>query len=141
MDLAQFDSIKACEEGAVMEIMHPTSGEILRDEETGEPWTITFIGIDSKELKAIQHTLQNKRLKALSRRGQVEVTAEQIDSDELEMVIKATRSWNHLQLDGNKIDCNDLTKRNIYSRFPWLLEQASFFINGRKNFLGNSRKP
>jgi hypothetical protein len=136
-DLSKFNSIDACEKGALMQVEDPTDGSPLFDEETKEPVTITFTGLDSKAFKKKQHELQNKRLKNLGRRGQTVVTAEALEADELELVVEAASSWSHIK-DGEELDFNEANVRRVMRKYPWLLEQSSVFINSRSNFLGNS---
>jgi hypothetical protein len=141
-DLSRFDTIKASEVGATMEVLDPTDeGEtkVLMDEESNEPWTITFSGPDSKAFNKARIKAANARLKkSMNRRsGKVDLNIEDVEYDAVELAVKSTISWKHITLDGEKIECTEDNVRTIYNRFPWLYKQADAFINNVKNFLGN----
>ena len=118
MDLATLDSVKAANEGAAMEVLHPTSNVPLKDDQDN-PITITLIGQDSDKVKKRQRLEMNKRLKA-GRRSTM--TAEELEEQ-------------GIKLDGQLLDCTADNAMKVYKRVPWLREQVDSFVGDRANFL------
>ena len=131
MDLATLDSVKAANEGAAMEVLHPTSNVPLKDDQDN-PITITLIGQDSDKVKKRQRLEMNKRLKA-GRRSTM--TAEELEEQGLELLAFCTVSWNGIKLDGQLLDCTADNAMKVYKRVPWLREQVDSFVGDRANFL------
>lgn len=131
MDLATLDSVKAANEGAAMEVLHPTSNVPLKDDQEN-PITITLIGQDSDKVKKRQRLEMNKRLKA-GRRSTM--TAEELEEQGLELLAFCTVSWSGIKLDGQLLDCTADNAMKVYKRVPWLREQVDSFVGDRANFL------
>lgn len=139
MDLSKLDTVAACDEGADLELTHPITGAVLTDEKTGEAVSIKLIGADSKEYQSLTHKAQTKRLnKRLSRGGVVKMTAEELDADALELLVHCTKGWKHVLVDGKELVFNETNARQLYTRFPWIRDQVSDFVQERANFLGES---
>jgi hypothetical protein len=142
-DLSQFATKKKASDGAKMTVINPQTDKPLIDPETDQPVTITLIGADSDEYKRILHAQQNKVLKQASRTGKLAKTAESIESDALELLVKSTKGWEGISIetaeDGKAIPLpfNEANARRLYETVPFLRDQASDFINDRNNFLGN----
>lgn len=135
-DLNQLDVGAKAEEGTQMPVRHPITGKPIFDED-GTPWTITLLGADSPSHTQALHKRANKRAKEGMKggfRGR-NLTAEQIDADELELLIHATKAW-HIRLDGELLGSSDEVKRDTYQRFQWLRDQAEAWMGDRANYLG-----
>jgi len=123
------DDIKVVENGTNMQIVHPTTGEPLYDEEN-KPVTLELVGQDSDIYRKISNRITNKRAKMRPGR----LTAERIESDTLEIIEACTTGWsNNLVLNGEQPQ----TAKEIYQRRKWLREQAEQHIHDRANYLGN----
>ena len=48
MDLSNLDVSKKAEDGAILELEHPVTGDPLIDEDSGEAVSIILLGTDSK---------------------------------------------------------------------------------------------
>ena len=131
MDLATLDITKAANEGAVMEVLHPTEGTVLKDE-TGKPITITLIGQDSEKVKKRQRVEMNKRLKSGRRQT---MTAEELEEQGLHLLAFCTLAWSGIKLDGQDLECSADKAVTVYQRLPWLKEQVDAFVGDRANFL------
>ena len=135
MDLTKFDTITQADQGAVVHLRHPGTDTPLYDEETNEPVSITVLGADSKKYTRLLRDLTTKRLnRKLGKR--TKVTAEEIESDNLELAIEATVSWEHIVLDGEKLQCTLPNTRKLYTRLPWIREQVDEVVNERANYMG-----
>lgn len=132
MDLSTLDTRDVANDGAIMELENPATGEKLMTE-AGEPITITLLGIDSDKLKKRQNELTNEVMKKGFRPKMT--TAEKMESDRLATLSLATVSWSNIEFGGKKLDCTAENARSLYKNLPWLKEQADAFIGDRANFL------
>lgn len=137
LDLSNYDTAAASDEGAVMEVIHPGTGDVIRDPETGEAMTLTLLGVDSTAYQQAFRKNMNRRLNAKAK-GQDKMTAEQLESEAIERLVLCTKGWTHVGLDGEVLDCTEANARLVYTRFPWLRMQADEFIADRANFLSVS---
>ena len=139
MDLKSLDTIAAADRGAPLHLRHPSTDTPLMDETTGEPVSITLLGADSADFRRAEHAQQEKRIAKAQRSGRMAPGAgKQIEEDYIELLALATKSWQHIILDGVRLECNRETAKTLYTRFPWIREQVSTFIGSRSNYLGNS---
>jgi len=132
MDLLTLNTRDVANQGAVMEVENPGTGEKLRNEK-GELVTITLLGRDSDKLKKRQNELTNNVLKKGFRAKPA--TAEKTDDDRLTTLVLATVEWANVEAGGKVLDCSSENVRSIYKQLPWLAEQADAFIDDRANFL------
>lgn len=134
MDLKNL-SVDPDNQKATMEVVHPTTFEPLTDEE-GNQVTITLHGPDSTVLRTARRKWQNKQLSEGVKRRKMNVSAEQIESQAMELLIVATAGWEYLAFGGEEPECTPANVRKLYTELPWLREQVDEFINERSNFLG-----
>jgi hypothetical protein len=134
MDLESFATRSKAEEGAPMEVRNPVTQEPLLQDD-GQPVTITLAGSDSDRFQRVQRHNLNRRLKNSGRRGNVTLTAEELDAEKIETLVACTISWSGIQRRGAPIDCTPDNARSVYKDFPWVREQADEFVNDRVNFL------
>jgi hypothetical protein len=113
MDLSQFNTQEKSEKGAKLHLAGP-DGTLLYDEES------------KKRLK-----------KQLGRRNQLHLTAEEMDNETLDILVKCTLSWEHIVVSAARPPCTAENVRNLYRTYPWIREQVDEFIGDRSNFLGN----
>lgn len=126
IDIGNFDSRTAAEEGSVLTVTHPVNGK-------DTDMKITLLGMDSDTAKSFQHENSNKRFK----KGQ-KMTSEEVDEAALKLLALLTRGWENVTLKGEPLPCNPHNARLIYGAYPWLKEQVDTFVNDRSNYLGNS---
>jgi len=137
MDLSQFNTQEKSEKGAKLHLAGP-DGTLLYDEESKEPVTITLMGADSNLFTSARHQMLTKRLKKqLGRRNQLHLTAEEMDNETLDILVKCTLSWEHIVVSAARPPCTAENVRNLYRTYPWIREQVDEFIGDRSNFLGN----
>jgi hypothetical protein len=132
MDLSKLNSVDACDNGAVCEILHPATGEPIGAK-------ITLAGIDSQIYRKAQRALSNKRLKQLVGRGVVNrtPTVEEFEYETIEMLAKCTLAWEGIVWEGKELQCNFENAKMLYTKLIWLRDQVDAFINDRANFLQN----
>ncbi|MHB2205071.1 hypothetical protein [Methylobacterium sp. CM6257] len=134
MDLSNLDTTATAEAGATMEVVHPATGAPLT-QDGGAVVSITLAGQDSERYRKADRRIANKRLQASSNGQRVKLTAEGIESDNLERLVACTIAWNGIGWGGADKECTPENAREAYKRLPWLREQAEAFTADRANFL------
>ena len=131
-DLATLDTGDTAEEGSILELRNPSTGELLLDQ--GQPVTIRLAGEDSPQYRKAQHAAQNRRLQ---RGNLAKLKAEELESDTLEIYAACTLGWRGLALDGEELPCTKANALMLYRRpgMKWLADQVADFIRDRANFL------
>lgn len=122
MDLATLDTVNFCEQGAELELLHPGNARPLGA-------FITLAGVDSSRHRQAIAAIAEKRTRA-GARGVDEVLKEDV-----ELAVRCTIDWRNLELDGAGLPFTPENAREVYTRFPWIREQALAFVASRANFL------
>ena len=130
MDLSKLNSVEACDNGAVYEVVHPTTGEPIGAK-------ITLAGVDSQVYRKAQRALSNKRLKSTFNKGIVSKTPtmEEFEFETIDILAKCTLSWENVIWEGKELSCNYENAKMLYTNLIWLRDQVDAFINDRANFL------
>lgn len=133
MDLSQFDTTQASEQGVVMPVINPlTRKPLLTDD--GDAITITLLGMDSNVYRKHASATLKRRI---SPRG-LNMNVDGMEDEAIELLVTCTTAWENIEIDGEKPPFSKQAVREAYGRFRWLREQADEFINDRANFLGKS---
>lgn len=136
-DLSDFDTVAAAEEGAVMEVRNPKTGEVMRhdgdEDNQGRPFTVTVRGRDSAAFRSLARSQADRRIQA-SMRTRTGVQTAVIEKDDLELTIAVTKSWDIL-IGGVQPPSTPDAFRSAYTKYPWLKEQVDDFIGTRSNFI------
>lgn len=127
MDLSNLDVKKAASEGSVLELLHPVTGEVVKDEKD-KPFSLTLIGSDSDTFKRSMRRNVEKRMNNKSKK----VDLDSSEMDGINILASCTIDC-YLILNGKKVDAKDISE--VYKDFPWVREQAESFINDRANFI------
>lgn len=130
--LDAFDTSAAAGEGATMEVRSPTTGEVMRWAD-GRPWTIEFLGADCDKVARATFQQSDKNAQAFMRTRSARPTAS-IIKDQVEILVAATKSWDIPLGDGTPAKNDPAGYRDAYTKFKWLFEQGTEFINNRGNF-------
>lgn len=104
---------------------------------------VTVCGTDSDTYKKIQRKQLNRRLEISqrSRNNKVNMTAEEIESESLDMLVACTKAWHtgerpELEMNpGEWLPCTPDNVRLVYDALPWLKEQIDQEMGDRSNFL------
>ena len=134
MDLSTLDTSATAEAGAAMEVVHPTTGAALLQDD-GAPITVTLAGEDSDRYRKAERRASNRRLATAASGRRVRATAEALESDRLDLLVACTIDWDGIGFDGGEKACTPDNVRAAYQKLPWLREQAEAFIMDRANFL------
>jgi hypothetical protein len=133
-DLSTLDTVKASDEGSVLQVRHPTTGAVLANGD-GRAVEIKLAGTDSERARKAERSALNRRLKMGGRRGAGTLTAEELDNDALEMLAVCTLAWSGFVMDGQEVECTPENAKRLYRQMPWLREQAQAHAEERSNFL------
>lgn len=133
MDLQQLKTTGAADEGAVLELRHPVTDEVLTHD--GEPMTITLLGEDSKALRKKRRGVHRQKANQLVKRQNADITT--TEEEDLDFVATATVAW-HLFIGGEWLELSYEAAVQVYREYPWIYEQANVFIGDRAHFLPTS---
>jgi len=100
-------------------LKHPNTEEDLKNDDK-TPMIITMYAPHSKKYKAAMHEQTNKQLKKSKGGKKIDVTAEELESSSLDVLVKATKEWNITY----KGEVPPLTKaKEVYQEVFWIKNQ------------------
>ena len=123
----------AVPETTELHLTHPVTQELLyADDKQEKPVKLVLYGTSSKKYRAAVSALQNRQLK----RGKKQATAEEMQSEGVELLVACSDKALNLELDGAAID-TPAAFRKLYSdpAFSWLREQVDTALADVTNFL------
>jgi len=130
MDLSE---LKPASDTVEVTIKHPSTFEPLENDD-GSEMTITVYAPHSKEYKAVVHEQTNRRLKkAQKNKGQIDITAEEVESGSIELLAKATKDWN-ITYGGEKPKLTVAKAKEIYNEVFWIREQIEEGVQDSLDF-------
>lgn len=137
--LDSFDTVKASDEGATMEVRSPETGEVLRwpsedGSKLGRPWTVTYYGMDSERVRDAIRRQTDRRTQHLSR-TRTPIMSSASEKDNIELLVIATKGWDIPLSNGEPAASSPDEYRTAYTKYPWLFEQGNEFAGLRANFL------
>jgi len=116
-----------------VEIKHPITGEALKNDDD-TPMTITLHAMHSKEYKSVMHEQTNRRIKSANSTGRVDITSEELEENTLEVLSKATKSWN-LTFGGEKPELTVDAAKKLYTEVFWIKDQLDEGISNSMGFM------
>lgn len=131
MDLANLDFGKNPEITAIMNVIHPITGEEMFQEDGVTPVTVTLLGMESSIAKRVTKARAQKQL---NKRNQ------KVDLDEareftISLQAKLITASQGFKENGQDLDLTDqATAIDVLTRYSWLREQIDEFITDRANF-------
>jgi len=146
LDLTQLDTSKTAETGVAVALRHPVTHVPLGVR-------IQVAGVDSDTYRSHIRRQQNRRMEQAKRsRGQISISAEELENDALDLLVACTKGWeSDIEEHGEKktvsaipcgeqglLPCTPENVRKVYANpgFAWLREQVDAEIGDRSNFLG-----
>lgn len=127
MDLETLDTAKGANDGATLDLKHPTTGEPIGA-------SINLLGADSDAYKQKTIELQRRHMERLRRNSKYRRSPEEMDADATELLAAVTTGWD-LEVGGQRPAFSVATAVSIYARFKWIREQVDEFVAERGNFL------
>lgn len=134
LDLSALDTTASSEKGAVLELLHPTSGAVLTQSD-GSKVTITLAGEDSERYRRATRASIDRRLKAQQSGRRLQLYAEEMENDAIERLVAVTISWSGIGMGEGDLPFSADAARALYRKLPWVREQAEAFVLDRANFL------
>lgn len=117
-----------------MIIMHPVTGQPLRNLATGQEAYLELLSRDSTAARRADRAITDKQLRSRARR----LTAEELEGDRIEKLAKLTKGWSLATLDGAALDVpfSEATARELYAEptMAWLRDQAQTWSDDLGNY-------
>ena len=132
-DVAKFDSVSAAENGAWMDLIHPTEGPVVvKDGEKTSPVSIKFMGRDSAAFRRVNMNLARKRVK---KAANDRLDADIDNQDTITAISSVAMDWRGFTKDGAPLKFSPEELTALLRKAPWITEQADNFIGDRANFM------
>jgi len=121
-------------------LYHPATSETLRNTD-GTEMTVTVYGPYSARYKEIERAQQNRRFTRASKsgRGTMTLTAEQLESETTDLLVKCVKDWNLTLADAPE-EFSEEAVRATFEEFPWVREQVTAVFGDVSAFLAPSKK-
>lgn len=131
MDLAKLDMTEHANNGAILEVLHPISGEFLTNE-SGEKVTLTLLGSDSTQMR---NAMSSRAKKQLATKKQMSITTvDEAEKMSAELLASVVVSWTNVEENGEKLECNKENAVHVLTKYSWLRLQVDQFVSERSNF-------
>lgn len=105
-----------------VELTNPMTGEVMTNED-GSPMTITMSLPHSKRYKEVRHEQTNRRIQASQKKGGKTITAQEIEAETIDLLIKTTASWDITYKNERLDKFDEKVAREIYEVAPFIPEQ------------------
>ena len=131
MDLAKLDLTDHANNGAVMDVLHPLSGELLKDSDNNNV-TITLLGSDSTQMR---NAMSNRAKQQLASKKPNQITTiDEAEQASAELLASVVVSWSGLEENGQPIECINRNVVATLKKYSWLRLQIDQFVSDRSNF-------
>ena len=128
----------AVKDTADVTLYHPATGQPLLNGD-GSEMTVTIYGPYSAHYKKIEREQQNRRFARAQRAGRmVTMTAEQLEAEQFEMLVKNIAAWN-ITLGEAPEPFSVETAREALTEFPWVRDQVMTAFGDTGAFLAPSK--
>ena len=87
---------------------------IMNEGKKPTPMTFTVYLPHTKQYKAVQHEMTNKRLQKMSSKKKMGLTSEDLEEISIESLVKTTADWD-ITFDGEKPKFSEEKARELYS--------------------------
>jgi len=104
-----------------VEIKDPVKSEPLVNAD-GTVMTITMYLQHSKRYKEVRHAQTNKRIQESQKKNRKPITAEDIEAETLDLLVKTTAGWN-ITFKGEQPKFTEALAREIYDVAPFIADQ------------------
>jgi len=128
MDLKQLDTKQRSNEGVLMDIVYPGSGE-----PTGV--RIRVAGIDSDRFNEFARERSKKAVQQAATGSNKEESNEDYA---VELLSACTIDWEGVEYNGEGLECTRENAKWVYQEFPAIRRQVNRFVMQERNFLSLS---
>lgn len=127
-DLAAIDTVKDANQGADVELYHPTNGQDLGI-------TVSVLGKDSDKFRQVQAAQGRKRTAKLQKTGfRAGMSPAEIEQEGIELLASCTTGWKGMVMNGQEVPFSHENAVAIYTKYPWIKEQVDTAIADRSLF-------
>jgi|WetSurMetagenome_2_1015567.scaffolds.fasta_scaffold82299_3 hypothetical protein len=131
MDLKQLDSVAAANEGRELIIIDPATN---KDTDI----KIILAGMDSEIYQKLDREASRKRFKMLKKRQELNLTPEEVEEEQLQLLVSCTLGWSGMTEGGKELAFNSSEARRVYQQYPVIKRQVMAFVGSEANFLPES---
>ena len=135
-DFNVFNSEKAAEEGAVLHLAHPTTGDnvYIDGDKKQKPCEIILMGTDCDVYLSYQQKKLNERSR--KKNGAVnEVDFKKSIRESADVYAKMTKGWNNIWHDGKELEFSYKNAAMLYMTYKEIRVQVAQFIDEKENFI------
>lgn len=123
-DIAQLDVGSCAEKGALLELRHPVSHELLGVR-------IWLQGADAPSYRQVVRRQIDQQITE----GKADLSADEMEGRHVARLAAATLKWENVTYHGQSLDCSSENARKIYREQLWIREQVARFVEDRSCFL------
>lgn len=105
-----------------VELTNPVDGNKMTNED-GSTMVITMYLPHSKVYKEVRHAQTNRRIQASQKKGGKTITAEEIEAETVELLVKTTAGWNITYKEQHLKKFDEGVAKEIYEIAPFIAEQ------------------
>ena len=116
----------------VTTLTHPNTGEVLTND-SGTDMTITVYANHSKEYKAALHKQQDKRIAAVQKGNESNISSAQLEKDVITLLATITKEWD-ITYNKETPKLNEATAKSLYEDVFWLKDQVESALNSNLVF-------
>jgi len=132
-DLAELDTISACDKGFELELIHPKL-------KTPMGWFVNILGSDSTEFRNFTRARGNENIRKTDfakKRGKDPETRtiEKIEAENIELLVLCTKGWRGIISNGEELPFNVQNAIMLYKKYPWIYTQINEAIGDVELFL------
>lgn len=136
IDLGELDTVKACNDGAEIELRHPVTKAPI-----GVFWTV--LGKDSDAFREhVRDTINDdlRRARNKKRTGDEAQTVEMAEQRALELLLVCSRGWRTgdqpvINLNGEQLTFSVSNAKRVLTAMPWVKDQIDAAIADLENFM------
>lgn len=137
MDLNELDLSSRAEEGAWMNLPHPTTGKPIVNDD-GTPWRLRVLSKDAKAYRRKAHAVMTADIETQSAPSYVQPADWDPDARNVQVLAACVIGWEGLVLDKSTYPYSSENAEALLRRFYWILKAVDVFSGTRANYLGNA---
>lgn len=131
MDLAKLDLTEHANNGAILEVLHPISGEPLTDNDN-KVVTLTVLGSDSTQMRNAMSARAKKQIN--SKKPNQITTIDDAEQASAELLASVVVAWSGIEENGELVPFTPGNVIDILKKYSWLRLQVDQFVSDRSNF-------
>ncbi|PWC95461.1 hypothetical protein [Azospirillum sp. TSO5] len=135
-DFSSLDVASLADEGVLAPVPNPKTNAPLVDAEGKPVVSFRIHGQHSLRVREARRKVNQRRVAAM-KAGQTEITPEQRDADDLEVLVAAVSDWTEFSLDGQSFEYSETNLRKLLGdrRFGHTKGWVGEYLNTDGNFM------